>query len=428
MLKQDSINPPGEFSCNEYYLFPHPSRTKLHYAAFYGDIYNAERAILEGVNLDVADHEGNTALYYALLNDPHSKVVELLISRGADVNTANKKGETPLRRVIINGDITKAKLLILVGAANINITDKYGRTPLYNSVGGKCLEISELLINQGADVNILDTRGRTILHEAADRGDIEIAKILITKNLNINQVNNSGETPLLSALFCDKLNFAEFLVKQGADVNIENKKGESPLFLSVCAYNKKVFDILTKNIVCLNKKNEYDDSLLNRLNKRTCKIHHELKIHLGSISKEIIMLGTFLQEKCEKKLVSYMRNGPILDKLKFLKNNHSLMLYKFIEQQYKEAEKQELYINRISLIREIGLPDHIMEHIGYYLSECDKKNLITACLGSAKIAEQCSALSSNTASSNKNGSIISDYKCHKMSSMRFMVELLGSGL
>lgn len=58
-------------------------------------LHTAEAVLELGVDLDVANADGNTALHYAV-DESLEPVTKLLLARGANTEIKNKKGETAL--------------------------------------------------------------------------------------------------------------------------------------------------------------------------------------------------------------------------------------------------------------------------------------------------------------------------------------------
>jgi ankyrin repeat protein len=70
------------------------------------------RTLLEtGVDVNLAQVDGTTALHWAAFHDD-AELVALLLKAGADVNTANLYGVPPLAQACINGNATIVKLLL----------------------------------------------------------------------------------------------------------------------------------------------------------------------------------------------------------------------------------------------------------------------------------------------------------------------------
>jgi len=69
--------------------------TQLMAAALMGRAEVAEQLLSNGLNADVKDRDGDTALAYAA-SWGHDEVVKVLIKHRADVNNRNVRGEYPL--------------------------------------------------------------------------------------------------------------------------------------------------------------------------------------------------------------------------------------------------------------------------------------------------------------------------------------------
>jgi ankyrin repeat protein len=74
-----------------------------------------ETLIIEGIDLDLKDADGDTALVYAILNE-HPNIVLTLILAGAKMNTQNNEGMTPLMRAVEYDLVEEARVLIEHGA------------------------------------------------------------------------------------------------------------------------------------------------------------------------------------------------------------------------------------------------------------------------------------------------------------------------
>jgi len=85
--------------------------TPVHTASETGSVALVEALVDEGgASVNIADNEGETALFYALRGQ-HTGVVHKLIEFGIDVNTRNSDGETVVDFCNSFGDIQMVKLL-----------------------------------------------------------------------------------------------------------------------------------------------------------------------------------------------------------------------------------------------------------------------------------------------------------------------------
>ena len=193
----------------------------------------------KGVDLNVADTSGMTALYAAvdmhtlgpMLSRPAPKVtdkldaaalVPVLLKHGANPNLRLKKpiigrhhdsgdasmgeGTTPLMRAAKSSDFVVLRAL-LEGGANPAITQKdYSNMPmiLLNGRGGgseaAMLEAIKLSVERGLDIDAFNANGQTILHLAVQRGQNSIVRYLAEKGAKLDMKNKQGRTPMDLAL------------------------------------------------------------------------------------------------------------------------------------------------------------------------------------------------------------------------------------
>lgn len=119
--------------------------------------------IQDNLNIDFTwkDPNGNTALYYAALNN--------------------------------NIDL----LNLLLPYCDINAQNNLGQTPLFAAAGAGNKEIVEVLVANFADANITDVAGNNALMVACAFGKTNVVPLLIPKTLNIDAENQNGDTALI---------------------------------------------------------------------------------------------------------------------------------------------------------------------------------------------------------------------------------------
>jgi ankyrin repeat protein len=57
-------------------------------------IYSQKFVLVNGINIDVFDKDGNTLLHHAVMHNKHI-IVEILLKSGANPNVLNTSGDTP---------------------------------------------------------------------------------------------------------------------------------------------------------------------------------------------------------------------------------------------------------------------------------------------------------------------------------------------
>lgn len=113
----------------------------------------------------LAAYRGNTA------------IVGRLLDRGADIQAANGDGRTALWFAADDDYPEIARLLVTKGA-RVDEPDHLGITPLMAAASGDHVDIAKLLLAAGARVALTDRRGRTAYDYATRSGSEGVAKTL----------------------------------------------------------------------------------------------------------------------------------------------------------------------------------------------------------------------------------------------------------
>lgn len=184
--------------------------TSLHLATKVGNIEAILDLLNMGVNVNLKDHEGKTALHFFtnyLSDIPLNKTVKILkilISAGAGVNIKDNTLRTPLVYVMKHSHeyLFIAKILVYEGAV-INSSRLLNRTGLFEAVAKGDVKMVKYLLSQGAAIDLKDERNRTILHWACvnyEKQNKIIIKCLLEEGANIDEIDNDAKTPLICAI------------------------------------------------------------------------------------------------------------------------------------------------------------------------------------------------------------------------------------
>ena len=153
-------------------------------AAHDGNVARLEELLaVEGVDVDMKDHMGRTALSTAARH-AHVDIVRLLVRKGADVNLADNNGDTPLWFAAFSNVFTVPAISELLKARNINVNavNYNGNTALKRAARWGQVESVRALLNvRGIDVGIVDRYGGTALDIAVYNNHAEIANALRDK-------------------------------------------------------------------------------------------------------------------------------------------------------------------------------------------------------------------------------------------------------
>ena len=134
-----------------------------------------------GVNVDIADMRGYTALMMAVLRG-NPTIVRQLVAAGADVN----------RRVPANG------------ATPLLLAMEYGN-----------LDIVKTLLDAGADINARNNNRDTPLIVASFRGNTPLVKFLIEAGANKNAVDRYGHTALYYPSMLGHRDMVRYMLHEG---------------------------------------------------------------------------------------------------------------------------------------------------------------------------------------------------------------------
>jgi len=133
---------------------------------------------------DISDQPGSSTptltvtIYQAALDGDLSQV-SMHLENGLDINLPDEEGRTALMYAAYNGHTAVLKKLIEKDAA-INLSDNYGRTALMMASSGPFPEAVKLLLDNNADPDMTDSEEHfTALMYAAAEGQLEVVKILL---------------------------------------------------------------------------------------------------------------------------------------------------------------------------------------------------------------------------------------------------------
>jgi ankyrin repeat protein len=159
-------------------------------AALTNDVGRAEKALRsQTVNIDMADFEGNSALFYAL-NANSTEVAKLLIESGSRPEQRSREGYTPLMLAAAQGNAALVQLL-LKERKLLDAKDRLGRTALMLAAWKGHAAVVERLLAAKADLNAQDKDGWSPLMFAAFAGQSETARLLLGARAKTRLKNSS---------------------------------------------------------------------------------------------------------------------------------------------------------------------------------------------------------------------------------------------
>lgn len=211
------------------------------------------KVLLEkGINPNLLDKEGRTAVFY--LDDMHGseKMASLIKEHGGDLEIKDKNGDTALFYQLKtrphfpeNGwpcvvkDIDRRRenafTSLLNAGANVNAKDKHGNGPIHflGQLRWPGEKVEEF-IDAGVDLNTQNANGQTILHLYStdkklykDKFSELLEGIFGVQNLNINQQDKDGNTPFHLASIHKRKHFLETGLPLRPNLQVKNNKGQT---------------------------------------------------------------------------------------------------------------------------------------------------------------------------------------------------------
>ncbi|MCD4652545.1 ankyrin repeat domain-containing protein [bacterium] len=220
--------------------------------------------------------------------------VEKLIREGADVNFRNNKQMTALHLAAERGHKYIAKLLIEAGAL-IEAKDIRQQRPLHYAVKNRRIRTVNLLLESSACVSALDNLDKSPLHWAAENGHLEVIKILLEAGADINAVSNKKQKPILLASHEGHFDIVCFLIEKGAQIDFHGRDGNSLLQFAVRRRNINMVEFLLDSGVDINRKFENGLTALHWITD-ICRGDDYFEKH-PEIESEILKITEFLIKK-----------------------------------------------------------------------------------------------------------------------------------
>ena len=181
-----------------------------------------------GINANAQNSDGRTVLISAAARG-ELDIVNLLLSRGVDVNVKDNRGYTALAHALEARYPEVEEALLKRPELDPNVGGLLGRPILLAYVWRDNQKATERLLALGANVNLQDKDGDTALHGAAETGNVEIIRMLLDKGANPNAKNQQGGTPLMWAAVFGNGDAVRLLLSRGANASLKDNDGITAL-------------------------------------------------------------------------------------------------------------------------------------------------------------------------------------------------------
>lgn len=159
------------------------------------------------------------------------------LERGVDINVTNRQGRTAITLASLSQKYDCVALLIDAGA-DINQQDETCFNPFLISCLNNDLKLLRLLLPARPDLTRLTRFGGVGITPASEKGHVEIVRELLEHTgINVNHTNFLGWTPLLEAIVLNdggkkQQEIVSLLLENGANPHMTDKYGKTPLELA----------------------------------------------------------------------------------------------------------------------------------------------------------------------------------------------------
>ncbi len=190
----------------------------------------APRAFLAGVLLLMGllqatlVHANPSVDFFRAVNIDRPRLVLDLIQQGVDPNVLNEQGQTALYLALRDESPGVSEALLKLDAVNVNLRNVAGETALMMAALRQNLPAMRQLVGRGALVNL---DGWTPLHYAATGGNVEAIELLLAQGAAVDARSPNGSTPLMMAARYGSEQGTALLLKRGANPALRNDQGLS---------------------------------------------------------------------------------------------------------------------------------------------------------------------------------------------------------
>ncbi|OBT71816.1 hypothetical protein VF21_09384 [Pseudogymnoascus sp. 05NY08] len=218
--------------------------TALHLAASCRK-FGAMRILLyhQGIRPNACDKRGKTALHLAVSAGYLAGIKQLRRQPGIDINIQDEDGRTPLHDAVESRRTDRIKVLealLETPGINVNVNDNYQRTALSWAVEFRYRDIA-LIIISSSNVSE-DIQNSTMLHRVSQWGDTTIMQALANQNdTSFNAQDPHGRTPLHYASALGFHDIVEIILRTKPNLSLRDRAGKAAVELAADNRHEKAF-------------------------------------------------------------------------------------------------------------------------------------------------------------------------------------------
>ncbi len=157
-------------------------KADIYTLAKFGDIEDFKEMFVKE-HINNKSEYGSGLLHYAISGNKFD-IALFLINNGIDLNMTNSEGQTALQLICVNQNLNVAKELLKKGI-NIDLRDKHGNNGIWTAVfncKGKNYEMVKLIMEYKPDIYSKNKAGRSPIDFARQIDDKDLLNILVCHN------------------------------------------------------------------------------------------------------------------------------------------------------------------------------------------------------------------------------------------------------